>query len=91
MGIHCIFYQRCIYAEWNRKRTAFWRCYWSVSPAAGSRTVWRMRGNKGVDWTNWNGEPTGYEGFLADSFRFLQIVLVREPQMREMLYYPMNK
>ena len=26
----------------------------------------------GGEWTDWNGNPTGYEGFLADNYRFLQ-------------------
>jgi hypothetical protein len=26
---------------------------------------------QGIDWTTWDGKPAGYEGYLADSFRFL--------------------
>lgn len=44
---------------------------------------------KGIDWTTWDGQPAGYEGYLADSFRFLQAVLLREPQFRERLYRPL--
>lgn len=44
---------------------------------------------KGIDWTTWDGKPAGYEGYLADSFRFLQAVLLREPKFRERLYRPM--
>ncbi len=47
-------------------------------------------GGKGVDWTDWTGQCTGYEGYLADSFRFLQAVLLREPEMRERYYRPLN-
>jgi hypothetical protein len=46
--------------------------------------------NQGIDWTNWDGQPTGYEGYLADSFRFLQAVLLREPALRAKLYRPMQ-
>lgn len=41
---------------------------------------------RGIDWTTWDGRSSGYEGYLADSFRFLQAVVLREPQMREKLY-----
>jgi hypothetical protein len=44
---------------------------------------------QGIDWTTWDGKPSGYEGYLADSFRFLQAVLLREPAFREKLYRPM--
>ncbi len=47
-------------------------------------------GYKGIDWTDWNGRPTGYEGYLADSYRFLQAVLIREPFFRERLYQPLT-
>ena len=43
-------------------------------------------GGRGIDWTDWNGSATGYEGYLADSFRFLQAVILREPKMRERVY-----
>ncbi len=46
---------------------------------------------KGMDWTTWKGEPAGYEGYLADSFRFLQAVLLREAAFRERLYRPLLK
>jgi len=41
---------------------------------------------EGIDWTTWDGRPSGYEGYLADSFRFLQAVLLRERPFRERLY-----
>ena len=42
----------------------------------------RDAGGQGIDWTDWHGNPTGYEGYLADSFRFLQAVLLREASFR---------
>jgi hypothetical protein len=45
---------------------------------------------KGMDWTTWAGRPAGYEGYLADSFRFLQAVLLREPAFRARLYRPLT-
>jgi len=44
---------------------------------------------KGIDWTTWDGKPAGYEGYLADNFRFLQAVLLREPKFRARLYRPL--
>jgi hypothetical protein len=44
--------------------------------------------SKGIDWTTWDGQPSGYEGYLADSFRFLQAVLMREPALRMKLLRP---
>ena len=44
---------------------------------------------KGMDWTTWDGKPAGYEGYLADSFRFLQATLLRERKFRERLYRPL--
>lgn len=45
---------------------------------------------EGIDWTTWDGKPSGYEGYLADSFRFLQAVLLREPEFRAKLYRPLK-
>ena len=45
---------------------------------------------KGIDWTTWDGKPAGYEGYLADSFRFLQAVLLREQPFRARLYRPLR-
>ncbi len=45
---------------------------------------------EGIDWTTWDGKPSGYEGYLADSFRFLQAVLLREPSFRARLYRPLK-
>lgn len=44
---------------------------------------------QGLDWTTWDGKPCGYEGYLADSFRFTQLVLLRYPQLRERFYRPL--
>ena len=44
---------------------------------------------EGIDWTTWDGKPSGYEGYLADSFRFLQAVLLREESFRTKLYRPL--
>jgi hypothetical protein len=43
----------------------------------------------GIDWTTWDGKPSGYEGYLADSFRFLQAVLFREAEFRDRILRPM--
>jgi hypothetical protein len=45
---------------------------------------------KGIDWTTWDGKPSGYEGYLADSFRFLQAIFLREQLFRDKLYRPLN-
>lgn len=47
-------------------------------------------GGQGIDWTTWDGKPCGYEGYLADSFRFLQAVLLREAKFRERFYRPLS-
>ncbi|MCR4414643.1 MAG: hypothetical protein NUV77_19675, partial [Thermoguttaceae bacterium] len=51
----------------------------------------RDAAGQGIDWTTWDGKPSGYEGYLADSFRFLQAVLLREPAFRERLYRPLTR
>jgi hypothetical protein len=50
----------------------------------------RDAGGQGIDWTTWDGKPSGYEGYLADSFRFLQAVLLREQPFRDRLYRPLR-
>jgi hypothetical protein len=50
----------------------------------------RDAGGQGIDWTTWDGKPSGYEGYLADSFRFLQAVLLRERPFRDRLYRPLQ-
>jgi hypothetical protein len=44
---------------------------------------------EGADWTTWDGRPSGYKGFLADQYMFLQAALLREPDARARLYRPM--
>lgn len=46
---------------------------------------------KGIDWTTWDGKPSGYEGYLSDSFRFLQAVVLREPGARARFYRPLKE
>lgn len=41
---------------------------------------------KGIDWADWEGKPHGYEGYLSDSFRFVQAVITRNKDAREKLY-----
>lgn len=43
----------------------------------------------GMDWTTWDGNPCGYEGYLADVYFFLQAVLLREPAFRSRYYRPL--
>lgn len=45
---------------------------------------------QGLDWTTWEGEACGYEGYLADTYYFLQAVLLREPAFRSRLYRPLT-
>jgi len=51
----------------------------------------RDAAGQGIDWTTWDGKPSGYEGYLADSFRFLQAVLLRETSFRQRLYRPLAR
>lgn len=50
----------------------------------------RNVGMQGIDWTTWDGKPCGYEGYLADSFRFLQAALLREKAFRDRFYRPLT-
>lgn len=50
----------------------------------------RDKGGEGIDWTSWNGEPRGYEGYLADVFMFIQASLLREPSFRTRFYRPLK-
>lgn len=49
----------------------------------------RDAAKQGIDWATWDGKPAGYEGYLADSYRFLQAVLLREAAFRDRLYRPL--
>ena len=44
---------------------------------------------KGMEWTTWNGETCGYEGFLSDNYSFLLSVLLRESAFRKRFYRPL--
>jgi hypothetical protein len=46
--------------------------------------------NKGIDWTTWDGEPRGYEGYLADVFIFMQAAILREAGLRARFYRPLS-
>jgi hypothetical protein len=50
----------------------------------------RDAARQGIDWTTWDGKACGYEGYLADSFRFLQAVLLREATFRDRFYRPLT-
>lgn len=44
---------------------------------------------EGIDWTDWDGKPTGYEGYLAENSRFTAIYLLREKRFRDQILKPM--
>jgi hypothetical protein len=44
----------------------------------------------GGEWTTWEGKTSGYEGYLADTYYFLQAVVLREPAMRARYLRPMS-
>jgi hypothetical protein len=44
----------------------------------------------GGEWTTWDGQPSGADGYLADNYRFLQAVFLREAACRVRLYRPMG-
>ncbi len=52
--------------------------------------VWGESG-KGIEWTNWQGQPTGADGYLADNFRFLQALFLRDPELRKGYYRPIER
>ena len=43
----------------------------------------------GGEWTTWDGQPCGYEGYLADVYYFLLAVVMREPELRARLLRPL--
>ena len=51
--------------------------------------VWGQSG-KGIEWTTWSGEPSGADGYLADNFRFLQAIFLRESSLRNRHYRPLD-
>ncbi len=44
---------------------------------------------RGIDWTDWEGKPNGYEGYLSDNYRFLQAAALRNPELRKRFYRPL--
>jgi hypothetical protein len=50
----------------------------------------RGQAGKGIEWTTWDGQPSGADGYLADNFRFLQAVFLREPTLRTRYYRPID-
>ncbi|MHB1458668.1 MAG: glucosidase family protein, partial [Armatimonadota bacterium] len=51
--------------------------------------VWGQVG-KGTEWTTWDGEPSGADGYLADNFRFLQAVFLHDAANRARFYRPLR-
>ncbi len=49
------------------------------------------RKQMGAEFMDWNGNPTGYEGYLTYSFSFLQAVLLRESEFMARLYRPLRR
>jgi hypothetical protein len=47
------------------------------------------RAHYGGEWTTWDGQPCGYEGYLADVFYFLLAIVLREPELRARMLRPM--
>jgi len=45
---------------------------------------------RGAEWQTWDGKPSGADGYLADNFRFLDAVMLREPALRQKFYRPLN-
>jgi hypothetical protein len=44
----------------------------------------------GGEWTTWDGQPSGADGYLSDNYRFLQAVFLREADCRMRLYRPLG-
>ena len=44
---------------------------------------------KGLEWATWDGQPCGYEGYLADVYFFLMAALVREPAFQAHYFRPL--
>jgi hypothetical protein len=44
----------------------------------------------GGEWTTWEGQPCGYEGYLGDTYYFLLAVLMREADLRKRIYRPLS-
>jgi len=52
--------------------------------------VWGESG-KGIEWTTWQGDASGADGYLADNFRFLQALFLRDPELRKGYYRPIER
>jgi hypothetical protein len=48
------------------------------------------KADQGIDWTDWKGDPKGYEGYLADVFMFLQAAVLREKPLQSRFYRPLR-
>lgn len=44
----------------------------------------------GGEWNTWDGQPCGYEGYLADMYYFLLGVVMREPELRARILRPLE-
>jgi hypothetical protein len=44
----------------------------------------------GGEWTTWDGQPCGYEGYLADVYYFLLAIVLREPELRARMLRPLT-
>ena len=55
-----------------------------------AKTGFQSRVGGGIDWNTWDGRACGYEGYLADCFRFLQAVMLREKPLRDRFYRPLR-
>ncbi len=58
--------------------------------AGGFQNGIRAEYPKGADWKTWDGQPCGADGYLADSYRFLQAALLREKCFRDRIYRPLR-
>jgi len=58
--------------------------------AEGFQNGVRDEFGKGLDFTTWEGNACGYEGYLADDYFFLQAVLLREAPFRTRYYRPLG-
>ncbi len=60
----------------------------STTPAFQNGTQYHT--GSGADFKKWNGDPTGYEGFLAEDFSFLQALPLSTPYWRTRFYRPLH-
>jgi hypothetical protein len=50
----------------------------------------RQAADAGIEWAAWDGSPSGADGYLADTYQFMQAVMLREPELRARWYRPMR-